>query len=53
MPSAEELEQMLEAEFVVGMRMDAREHGWTQDEYERMLRMEASKARGDEHHVDA
>ena len=38
MPSAEELEQMLDEQLVV---------------YERMLRMEASKARGDEHHVDA
>lgn len=53
MPSAEELEQLLDEQFVVDMRIDARKHGWTQDEYEKMLRMEASKARGDEHHVDS
>ena len=53
MSSTEELEQLLGDSFVIGMRIDARKHGWTPDEYERMLRMEASKARGDEHHVDA
>ncbi len=53
MPDHEELEEMLDEEFVIGMRVDARKHGWTPDEYERMLRMEASKARRDEHHVDA
>ena len=54
MPSAEELEQLLDEQFVVDMRLDARKHGWTPDEYEKMLRMEASKARGDEHaEVDA
>lgn len=53
MPDREELEQLLDDDFVIGMRIDARKHGWTEDEYEKMLRMEASKARGDEHHVDA
>ena len=53
MPDREELEKMLDRDFVIGMRMDARKHGWTPDEYERRLRMESSKARGDEHHVDA
>ena len=53
MPDREEFEQLLDEQFVIGMRVDARKHGWTQDEYEKMLRMEASKARGDEHHVDA
>ena len=54
MPSAEELEQMLDEEFVESMKRDAAEHGWTDYEYEKMLRMEASKARGDEHaEVDA
>ena len=54
MPSAEELEQLLDEEFVEGMRRDAAEHGWSDDDYMRMLRMEASKARGDEHaEVDA
>ena len=53
MPDREELEQLLDDDFVIGMRIDARKHGWTPDEYEKMLRMEASKARGDEHHVDS
>ena len=53
MPDKEELEQLLDEQFVIKMRVDARKHGWTPDEYERMLHMEASKARGDEHHVDA
>lgn len=54
MPSAEELEQLLDVTLVENMKKDAAEHGWSDDEYARMLRMEASKARGDEHaEVDA
>lgn len=52
MPSAEELEELLEPSLVGYLQAEAEAHGWTQDEYERMLKMEASKSRGDEH-VDA
>lgn len=46
MPSAEELEQLLEPSLVGFIRNEADEHGWTEDEYERMLRMEHCKERG-------
>lgn len=52
MPSAEELEQLLDEEFVEGMRRDAAEHGWSDDDYMRMLRMESSKATHKERYVD-
>lgn len=52
MPTAEELEEMLEPSLVGYLQSEAEAHGWTEDEYARMLKMEASKARGDEH-VDA
>lgn len=53
MPSAEELEQMLEPSLVGYLQNEAETHGWTQEEYERLLNMETSKARQEEHHVDA
>ena len=53
MPSAEELEQLLEPSLVGYLQNEAEEHGWTQEEYERLLNMETSKARQEEHHVDA
>lgn len=52
MPSAEELEQLLDEEFVEGMKRDAAEHGWSDDDYMRMLRMESSKATQKERYVD-
>ena len=52
MPTAEELEEMLEPSLVGYLQSEAEAHGWTDDEYARMLKMEASKSRGDGH-VDA
>ena len=53
MPSAEELEELLEPSLVGYLQSEAETHGWTQEEYERFLNMEASKARQEEHRVDA
>lgn len=52
MPDREELEQYLDDALVGYLQNEAETHGWTEDEYARMLKMEASKSRGDEH-VDA
>lgn len=53
MPDREELEQYLDDALVGYLQSEAEEHGWTQEEYERLLNMETSKARQEEHHVDA
>lgn len=48
MPSAEELEQMLDETRVIYLKSEAEKHHWTDEELERMLKMEACKARGRE-----
>lgn len=46
MPSAEELEQYLDDATIGYLEHEAAEHGWTDDELQRMLKMESAKARG-------
>ena len=46
MPSAEELEQLLDDATLGFIDNEAAEHGWTDDERDRMVKMEACKARG-------
>ncbi len=48
MPSAEELEQMLDETRVIYLKSEAEKHHWTDEELERMLKMEVCKARGRE-----
>ena len=49
MPTAEELEQLLDEATIGYLEHEAAEHGWTDDELMRMIRMEACKERGLEH----
>ncbi len=49
MPTAEELEQFLDEATLGYLEHEAAEHGWTDDELKRMIRMEACKERGLEH----
>lgn len=46
MPSAEELEEYLDDATLGIIDREAEEHGWTDEERDRMVRMEACKARG-------
>ncbi len=46
MPSAAELEEYLDDATLGIIDREAAEHGWTDDERDRMVKMEACKARG-------
>ena len=46
MPSAEELEQYLDHATLGIIDREAEEHAWTDEERDRMVKMEACKARG-------
>lgn len=46
MPDKEELEQYLDDALIGYLENEAAEHGWSDDELARMIKMEAAKARG-------
>ena len=46
MPSAEELEEWLDESMRGFLEHEAEEHGWTEEQLSRMMKMEACKERG-------